>query len=49
VVRGTAARFAGKTACHCAAALEDAILTPPEQVPSEVKTRLAPILPPRWR
>ena len=37
-------RLGGKLDCLCASALKDAIITPKEQVPEELKGKLAPIL-----
>ncbi len=37
-------RLGGTRDCICASALKDAIITPREQVPEEIKGKLAPIV-----
>jgi 5'-methylthioadenosine phosphorylase len=48
VVRRAAQTLPMERGCTCAAALDAALVTPPELVPTETRQRLAPILEPHW-
>jgi 5'-methylthioadenosine phosphorylase len=44
MIRRVIPRLNGKQECACSAALKDAIITPPQGVPEEIKRKLAPIV-----
>ena len=48
VVQNLAAKIPTERSCHCAQALDHAIMTAPDRIPSEAKQRLAAILPAKF-